>query len=97
MKKFLSFIILMVCAVTGAWADSLSGGGSYTVADGVVTFSGTPAGAIAAESNLNVNGATRIKFDNTCEINKDDLMRFLSGNNYQKFLVVLVLYRNFLV
>ena len=72
----------MVCAVTGAWADSLSGGGSYTVADGVVTFSGTPAGAIAAESNLNVNGATRIKFDNTCEINKDDLMRFLSGNNY---------------
>lgn len=72
----------MVCAVTGAWADDLSGGGSYTVADGVVTFSGTTVGAISGESSFNFNGATRIKFDNTCAINKQDLERFLQGNTY---------------
>ena len=82
MKKVLSFIILMVCAVTGAWADDLSGGGSYTVADGVVTFSGTTVGAISGESSFNFNGATRIKFDNTCEINQADLEKFLQGNTY---------------
>ncbi len=76
MRKLLLFFA-MLCVSIGAWADSLSGGGSYTVADGVVTFSNTTAGAIASESNLNFNGATRIKFDNTCAINQADLEKFL--------------------
>ena len=81
MRKLL---LLFACALVsiGTWADSLSGGGSYSVTDGVVTFSNTTAGAIASESNLNFNGATRIKFDNTCSINQADLERFLQGNTY---------------
>lgn len=81
MRKLL---LLFVCAFVsiGTWADSLSSGGSYTVDGGVVTFSGTTAGAIASESNFNFGDAKRIKFDNTCVINKDDLEKFLQGNTY---------------
>ena len=77
MKRFLLFAIAIVCVSIGMRADNLSGGGSYTVADGVVTFSGTTAGAIAAENSFNFSGATRIKFDNTCSINQADLEKFL--------------------
>ena len=81
MRKLL---LLLVCAFVsiGTWAVSLTGGGSYTVAGGIVTFSGTTAGAIAAESSFNFSGATRIKFDNTCEINQADLEKFLQGSTY---------------
>ena len=76
MRKFLLFFAMLSVSI-GTWADSLSGGGSYTVAGDVVTFSGTTAGAIAGENSFNFNGATRIKFDNTCQINKADLEKFL--------------------
>ena len=82
MKRFLLFAIAIVCVSIGMRAVNLSGGGSYTVADGVVTFSGTTAGAIAAENSFNFSGATRIKFDKTCEINQADLEKFLQGNTY---------------
>jgi len=82
MKRFLLFAIAIVCVSIGMRADNLTGGGSYTVAGGVVTFSGTTAGAIAAENSFNFSGATRIKFDNTCEINQADLEKFLQGNTY---------------
>lgn len=80
MRKLL---LLFACALVsiGAWADNLTGGGSYSVIDGVVTFSGTTAGAIA-NSNFNFGDGTRIKFDNTCVINKADLEKFLQGNKY---------------
>lgn len=82
MKKLLLTMLALVCVSIGAWAESLSGGGSYTVSGDVVTFSNTTAGAIASESNFNFNGATRIKFDNTCSINQADLEKFLQGNTY---------------
>jgi len=81
MRKLLLFFA-MLCVSIGTWADSLSGGGSYTVADGVVTFSNTNAGAIAAESSFNFSDGTRIKFDKTCSINQADLEKFLQGNKY---------------
>jgi len=81
MRKLL---FLFVCALVsiGTWAENLTGGGSYTVSDGVVTFSGTTAGAIAAQGSFNFGNANRIKFDNTCAVNKADLEKFLQGNTY---------------
>ena len=53
------------------------------VADGVVTFSGTLLELlVSAENSFNFNGATRIKFDNTCSINQADLECFLKDNKY---------------
>ena len=83
MKRFLLFAIAIVCVSIGMRAADIPGGGSYTVSDGVVTFSGTTAGAINQNWNaLNFSGATRIKFDNTCSINQADLERFFQGNTY---------------
>ena len=84
MRKLL---LLFVCALVsaGAWATKIQGNGdgTYEVQNGVVTFSNTTAGEIAAHfNNLHFEGATRIKFDNTCVINKADLEKFLQGNTY---------------
>ncbi|MBO5615641.1 MAG: hypothetical protein J5932_05915 [Prevotella sp.] len=83
MRKLLLFFA-MLCVSVGTWAAQIgSGSGTYVVADGVVTFSGTTAGEINQNwSSLNFSGATRIKFDNTCEINKADLENFLKNNTY---------------
>ena len=85
MRKLLLFFA-MFCVSIGTWAAQIgSGSGTYEVADGVVTFSGTTAGEINQNWNSisnNFSGATRIKFDNTCEINKADLENFLKNNIY---------------
>lgn len=84
MKKLLLTMLAMVCVSVGTWAAQIgSGSGTYVVADGVVTFSGTTAGEITQNwSSLDFSGATRIKFDNTCSINQADLEKFLQGNTY---------------
>ena len=85
MRKLL---LLLVCALIsmGIWAADIPGqGGSYTVSDGVVTFSGTTAGAINQHWNAiknQIGDATRIKFDKTCSINQADLECFLKENKY---------------
>ena len=76
---------MCVCVSIGAWAAKIQGpgNGTYVVSDGVVTFSNTTAGEIAAHFNqLSLSGATQIKFDNTCEIDKNDLECFLKNNTY---------------
>ena len=50
MKKILSFIILMVCAVTGAWADTSAGLENGTTGQFFLYESGTP-----ADHSLNAN------------------------------------------
>ena len=77
-------MLALVCVSVGTWAAQIgSGSGTYVVAEGVVTFSGTTAGEINQNwSSLNFSGATRIKFDNTCAINQADLEKFLQGNTY---------------
>ena len=83
MKRFLLFAIAIVCVSIGMRAEKIpgNGNGTYVVADGVVTFSNTTAGEIAQHfNNLNFSGATRIKFDNTCSINKADILKFVGQN-----------------
>lgn len=81
MKRYLAFVFLIVCVSIGTWAERISenGTGTFVVENGVITFSNTSAGEIAANSSL-FNGATRIRFDNTCAINKADLECFLQDN-----------------
>ena len=79
MRKLLLFFA-MLCVSIGTWAVNLSGGGSYTVSGDVVTFSNTTAGAIADEFSFSFGNANRIKFDNTCSINKADILKFVGQN-----------------
>ena len=81
MKKLLLTMLALVCVSIGAWAYNISGGGEVTVQNGVATFHNVKAGDISSDwENIKNNVATRIKFDNTCVINKADLERFLQGN-----------------
>lgn len=87
MKRYLTFVFLIVCVSIGTWANNISdnGNGTFVVDNGVVTFSNTSAEEISANwGNIigNLNIGTRIQFDNTCEINKADLECFLQNNYY---------------
>lgn len=86
MRKLLLLVMMCVCVSIGMRAADIPGqGGSYTVSGGVVTFSGTTAGAINDNWNAiseDLNNVTRIKFDKTCSINQADLEKFLQGNTY---------------
>ena len=52
MKKVLSFIILMVCAVTGAWAAT-----DVQLSDGTLTITTTEAGTLSSQSFSDVDKA----------------------------------------
>lgn len=84
MRKLLLFFAMLSVSI-GAWAHPIPGGGEVTVENGVATFHNVTAGMINEHWNPvsnHLNGVTRIKFDNTCAINKNDLERFLQGNTY---------------
>lgn len=84
MKRFLLFTIMCVCVSIGAWAHPIPGGGEVTVDGTVATFHNVTAGMINDHWNPisnHLNGATRIKFDNTCAINQADLLKFLGTQN----------------
>ena len=85
MKKYLLCVIAMFCVSIGTWAHPIPGGGEVTVENGVATFHNVTAGMINEHWNPvsnHLNGATQIKFDNTCVISKLDLERFLKENKY---------------
>lgn len=84
MRKLLLFFAMLTVSI-GAWAHPIPGGGEVTVENGVATFHNVTAGMINEHWNPvsnHLNGVTRIKFDNTCAINKNDLERFLQNNTY---------------
>ncbi len=77
MKKYLLTLIVLVCAVTGAWAITIG-----TVTDGAVTISNVSAGELASADLSSVAAATSITV--TGELNDADLQALsaFSSANY---------------
>lgn len=81
MKKVLSFIILMVCAVTGAWAGNPTV--SYDSGTGTLTITSDEAGKLTTSMVSAYTGATKLVLSG--KFNTDDLQTIQTNGDNFKF------------